>query len=85
MIAKVLNDLPSGTAFAYIDDVIIPSENQEHLLEQLKKVLSIFRKYNLTYAAVKKMQVLNGKVKLFGKRHLWRWSTSKQPENSSIG
>lgn len=66
MITNVLKELPSGTAFGYLDDVIIPAHSQEHSLAQLKLVLAVFRKYNLTLQ-LKKCKFFMEKLNYLGR------------------
>lgn len=66
MITKILYELPDGTAFGYIDDVIIPADSIETSLNKLKIVLTAFRKYNLTLQ-LKKCKFFMEKLNYLGR------------------
>lgn len=47
MMAIAFSGIPSGTAFLYIDDIIVIGCSEEHHMRNLRKVFETLRKYNL--------------------------------------
>lgn len=48
IINKVLGQAKTGTAMAYMDDIIIPSKTVEEGLDKLSKILELLKKSGLT-------------------------------------
>lgn len=48
MMNKIMNELEDGTAFPYLDDILIPSKTYEEGLLKLENILRILLKYGLT-------------------------------------
>lgn len=53
MMCKIVNELEDGTAFPYLDDILIPSKTYEEGLDKLEKTLDILLKYGLTLQPTK--------------------------------
>lgn len=47
MMNIAFSGIPAGTAFLYIDDIIVVGCSEEHYLTNLRKVFNTLRKYNL--------------------------------------
>lgn len=47
MMAIAFSGVPAGTAFLYIDDIIVVGCSENHHLKNLRKVFETLRKYNL--------------------------------------
>jgi hypothetical protein len=48
MMSDILNELPPGTAIAYLDDILIPSQTIDEGFAKLEMVLQLLQKYTLT-------------------------------------
>jgi transposase InsO family protein len=48
LLNRVLNVLPAGTAISYLDDILIPAENWEDMIQKLKLVLARLQEVGLT-------------------------------------
>lgn len=66
MMSTIIRELPEGTAFSYLDDVIIPARTEEEALLKTELVLKLLRKYGLTLQ-LKKCKFFMEKLNYLGK------------------
>lgn len=53
MMNKIIGELENGTAYPYLDDILIPSKSFEEGLVKLEKVFEVLNKYGLTVQPTK--------------------------------
>lgn len=66
MMSTIIRELPDGTAFSYLDDVIIPARTEEEALIKTELVLKLLRKYGLTLQ-LKKCKFFMNSLNYLGK------------------